>query len=537
MPEKIIAGRYEVLGACGRGGTSRVLLVRRLTDGKHFAAKIMDPTVSVLDGQREAAILRQIKDPAVPKLEECLIWNGQCVLIMEWREGKTLEQTVAETGKLHLWEMLWLGIRLSALLRKMQEQTPPVFYLDLKPSNILMKPEKRRSENGWRKRNIWRDSSGRRFGSLVDFGCARVADENGAVCSDGVGTEGFAPPEQQLTGQPLTASADVYALAATLRYAAGDLSRSRRLTLVLDRALSQDAEARFPTMKAFQWALLGCMPDIFLKAFPGRRGLLLLIVMGVLALAGNMAGQYSACHWSREIEGCLTAELDEQGESQLYRLLQQPLWTGKTVAETIAPNAALCRKLGRSLWCQGKEVTAKKEGCQWLARGAFSEKEREQYERLAAYYERLDGEEKPEGSEILDAVAVLSWMASEEKDAEVLCVTAKELLRWVYALPEEQLRTAQVSQWLEELCQRLQEAVKKEAGKLVKQDQRQAGQNVTGQNTEEPTAEKKALPDQKVDAHGTDQAAKQKIDQQLQAVLETAEELLELSRMGRNEIA
>ena len=41
MPERIIAGRYEVLDMCGKGGTAQVFLVRRRRDQKLFAAKVI----------------------------------------------------------------------------------------------------------------------------------------------------------------------------------------------------------------------------------------------------------------------------------------------------------------------------------------------------------------------------------------------------------------------------------------------------------------------------------------------------------------
>lgn len=140
MPERIIAGRYEVLDMCGKGGTAQVFLVRRRRDQKLFAAKVIHAGMPFTDGQREGALLRRIKDRVVPTLEECFVWEGQCVLIMEWRPGKTLEQRIQEDGGLGLWETLCLGIRLAGLLQKLHGKKPSIFYLDLKPSNILLRP-------------------------------------------------------------------------------------------------------------------------------------------------------------------------------------------------------------------------------------------------------------------------------------------------------------------------------------------------------------------------------------------------------------
>ena len=83
----------------------------------------------------------------------------------------------------------------------------------------------------------------------------------------------------------------------------------------------------------------------------------------------------------------------------------------------------------------------------------------------------------------------LSWMVSAREDA-LLPVTAKELLRCVYALPGEQLQTDQVAAILEKLCRRLAD------GQL-------RGKQAQG-------------------------------EQELEEIRATAEELLELSRRGRN---
>ena len=60
MPERIIAGRYEVLDMCGKGGTAQVFLVRRRRDQKLFAAKVIHAGMPFTDGQREGALLRRI---------------------------------------------------------------------------------------------------------------------------------------------------------------------------------------------------------------------------------------------------------------------------------------------------------------------------------------------------------------------------------------------------------------------------------------------------------------------------------------------
>ena len=82
------------------------------------------------------------------------------------------------------------------------------------------------------------------------------------------------------------------------------------------------------------------------------------------------------------------------------------------------------------------------------------EAEKERYRCLENYYRCLEMGQKPEVQETMEVLEALSWMVSAREDA-LLPVTAKELLRCVYALPGEQLQTDQVAAILEKLCRRL----------------------------------------------------------------------------------
>ena len=107
--------------------------------------------------------------------------------------------------------------------------------------------------------------------------------------------------------------------------------------------------------------------------------------------------------------------------------------------------------------------------------------------------------QKPEVQETMEVLEALSWMVSVREDA-LLPVTAKELLRCVYALPGEQLQTDQVAAILEKLCRRLAD------GQL----RGKRAQGEPGQGERKETAG------------------------ELEEIRATAEELLELSRRGRN---
>ncbi|MDQ7030538.1 MAG: protein kinase [Ardenticatenia bacterium] len=86
------------------------------------------------------------------------------------------------------------GIQLCDVLEYLHNHTPPIVFRDLKPSNIMLRPDGRLV--------------------LVDFGIAKHFQS--AERATMVGTEGYAPPEQY--EGIATPKVDIYALGATLHH-------------------------------------------------------------------------------------------------------------------------------------------------------------------------------------------------------------------------------------------------------------------------------------------------------------------------------
>jgi serine/threonine protein kinase len=144
---------------------------------------------------READTLAQLKHQAIPAITDRFEIANRHYLVMEYVEGRNLEEELAARGE-PLPEGLVIDIarQLCDVLIYLHGLMPPIIYRDMKPSNVML------------------NSNGRVV--LVDFGIARLfkAARKGTM----IGTLGFAPPEQyQGMVDPRS---DIYSLGATLHY-------------------------------------------------------------------------------------------------------------------------------------------------------------------------------------------------------------------------------------------------------------------------------------------------------------------------------
>lgn len=122
--------QIEVWRAIDCGGNNKVLKV--LTAPEPTLLKLF---------QREAAVLRQLQHPGIPRLELDFAFSASAsspvlpCLVLEYIEGDTLEQWVAQQGPISPdTAALWLK-ELAQILDYVHQQR--LFHRDIKPSNIL----------------------------------------------------------------------------------------------------------------------------------------------------------------------------------------------------------------------------------------------------------------------------------------------------------------------------------------------------------------------------------------------------------------
>lgn len=208
-PGIVIGKRYQLLAEIGAGGMSTVYLALDTVLNKQWAAKeikdVSDPVQRELIVQSivtEANMIKSFDHPAIPRIVDLVDESGTLYVIMDYVEGRSLSAVLATDGPQPEDEVVNWGLQLCDALEYLHRRTPPVIYRDMKPSNVMLKP------NG--------------LVQIIDFGIAReYRDDGGSVTAamgDTVqlGTRGYAPPEQYGGGGQTDARTDVYALGATM---------------------------------------------------------------------------------------------------------------------------------------------------------------------------------------------------------------------------------------------------------------------------------------------------------------------------------
>jgi hypothetical protein len=192
----------------------------------------------------EGRLLARVRDAHVVAVYGAEVSEGWAGLWMERIQGRTVAEVVREKGPLEPWDLGLVGLDVSRALAAVH--AAGILHCDVKPSNVM------------------REESGRTV--LMDFGIGRRAGAAGALTA---GTPAFMAPET-LRGEPATVRSDVYMVGAllfalatggppdpagatSLRPLRPDLPED--LAEVVERALEEDPERRFPSAEAMAHAL------------------------------------------------------------------------------------------------------------------------------------------------------------------------------------------------------------------------------------------------------------------------------------------
>ena len=178
----VIEGKYEILKLIGTGGMSYVYLAMDKRLNKQWAVKEIKKTANGKNDEiiensllTEANLMKKLDHPALPRIVD-IIDNGETIyVIMDYIEGESLDKILCEYGAQPQELVIDWAKQVCDALQYLHSQNPPIIYRDMKPSNIMLKPEG----------NI----------KIIDFGIAREYKEQNLADTKVLGTKGYASPE------------------------------------------------------------------------------------------------------------------------------------------------------------------------------------------------------------------------------------------------------------------------------------------------------------------------------------------------------
>lgn len=196
---QLVGGKYKILNEIGRGGMSVVYLAINEKLNTTWAIKVAkrnglhDNNTAIQNLTADKKMLINLSHHNLPRIVDVYDTEDTMMIVMDYISGKSLKETLDEYGVQREEEVVKWGIQLCDVLGYLHSKG--IIYRDLKPDNIMMKP------NG----NI----------ALIDFGTAKEYYDDKSRDTVPLGTKGYAAPEQSIKATVLS---DIYNLGATLRH-------------------------------------------------------------------------------------------------------------------------------------------------------------------------------------------------------------------------------------------------------------------------------------------------------------------------------
>jgi len=275
--DDFLSKRYDLVRRIGRGGMSAVYLAHDRQLDRQVAVKVMLPfddeeaETFTIRFVNEARILARLNHPNIVHVYDFAATESGLRIIMEYVEGRTLYQRVADDGAMDEVEVAAIACEVLDALDVIH--TEDVIHRDIKPGNVML--------------------DGRGRVKVMDFGIAMTdaQDEDRTTESSVVGTMKFMAPEQA-NAETVSPRTDLFSVGATMAFCLlGNLPSvlrpqdlPPRLRSVLVRAMAADPAQRFASALEMQQAIehaIRSQPPVQRKPKKRRSPLLIMAALGV----------------------------------------------------------------------------------------------------------------------------------------------------------------------------------------------------------------------------------------------------------------
>lgn len=199
---EVVDGKYKILNKIGQGGMSVVYLAMNERANKQWAIKeVRKDGVSNFEVVKQGLIaetdlLKKLNHPNLPSIIDVIDGEGTFLIVMDYIEGNSLSKALKDYGAQPQEDVIEWAKELCDVLGYLHSRKPPIIYRDMKPSNVMLKPDG--------------------TVTLIDFGTAREFKSHSVADTTCLGTQGYAAPEQFGGHGQTDARTDIYCLGATL---------------------------------------------------------------------------------------------------------------------------------------------------------------------------------------------------------------------------------------------------------------------------------------------------------------------------------
>jgi len=204
--------RYRIEEFAGKGGMSVVYKARHEIGQYVVALKVLDPALAgdprVFDiFLKEARNTATLNHPSIIRINDVdQTQDGWAYLVMEWLDGRVLDDELNEKGALSVERAAGLLDQICAAVEHAHGRG--IIHRDLKPGNIM----------------LVKDELGDETIRILDFGIAKALDATIGTNTQVSGTYNYTSPEQVTKGSAIDRRADIYSLGIILyQVLTGDL--------------------------------------------------------------------------------------------------------------------------------------------------------------------------------------------------------------------------------------------------------------------------------------------------------------------------
>jgi len=323
----LVDGKYRILSQIGKGGMSVVYLAIVESANMTWAVKEVrkdsktDYNIIQQGLIAEIDTLKSVRHEKLPRIIDVLEHEDSYIIIMDYIEGLSMDKILEKKGAQAEEDVVKWSKQLCEVLGYLHSRPTPIIYRDMKPSNIMLKP------NG----DV----------TIIDFGTAKKYEFDSGETT-GLGTAGYAAPEQYGGLGRTDARTDIFALGMTMYTLLTGIDPEK--TLVVDNSIrsvnpafslgldeiilkctQRDANKRYQSCAELFYALedyknndkkARLRKKIKIASFVGA--LSLSIVCAVTSLLINVQAKSVATDKYEEIMQNASTEIDYDRKIQLY---------------------------------------------------------------------------------------------------------------------------------------------------------------------------------------------------------------------------